>query len=361
MSRFALLVAGVVSVQGCQCFGSKSQDKSKEAAEAAEPAQSSAAANGDAGPGDPSSTLLGGERGLDHVGLAVKDLEHTGHTYQQLLGFGHPIEGKLGNGLRNANYYFGNATYIETLTADDREKGKWIADFADKHQGAKFAVLSVFSPEDTTKFLAGRGIQAGTPMPGAIQTPDLDAMPKEQWKTFSLPNGLLPGDPFFFIAYRRDMRDEFLEKSKSPQFRQQFRHRNTALGLLAVWLAVEDLAAATKTYESIGLSKGRAFEDAELGAKIQTFPSGVGEIWLMAKTSDTSKVADFLKERGGPGIMGLTVEVGSVPQAERVIVSPTPLAKFDGAFGQAIRVGPDQAEGVWIEFTHRRVPTAVQP
>jgi hypothetical protein len=282
--------------------------------------------------------------------------EQTAHTYQDLLGFGHPIEGKLGNGLRNANYYFGNATYIETIAADDREKGRWIAEFADKHQGAKFAVLSVFSPEDTTKFLARRDIQAGIPMPGAIQTPDLDAMPKEQWKTFSLPTGALPGDPFFFIAYRRDMRDEFLEKIKRPEFRQGFRHRNTALGLLAVWIAVEDLDAATTSYESIGLSKARSFQDAELGANVEVFPAGIGEIWLLGKASEQGKVADFLNERAGPGIMGLTVEVGSVAQAERVIATPTPPTKFEGAFGAAIRVGPDVAEGVWIEFTHRRAP-----
>jgi Glyoxalase-like domain len=352
MSRIALLVAGVVSLQGCQCSGSKSQDKSKDEADAA------AVADDDALPLDPSSTLLGGERGLDHVGIAVKSLEHAAHVYQDLLGFGHPIEGKLGNGLRNANYYFGNATYIETLVADDREKGRWIADFADQHQGAKFAVLSVFSTEDTTKFLAGRDIQAGTPIPGAIQTPDLDAMPKEQWRTFSLPSGELPGDPFFFIAYRRDMRDDFLEKIKTPKFRQQFRHKNTALGLLAVWIAVEDLESATEIYASIGLSKGRSFEDAELGAGVQVFPAGIGEIWLVGTASPDSKVATFLKERGGPGIIGLTVEVGSVAQAQRAIATPTPLAMFEGAYGQAIRVGPDLAEGVWIEFTHRSSPSA---
>jgi catechol 2,3-dioxygenase-like lactoylglutathione lyase family enzyme len=372
VSRFGLLLllSCWVSLEGCHCPGEKPKG---ELAAQPQAQRDSLAAEAGAPLADRSSTLLGGERGLDHVGIGVRSLEHAAHAYQEVLGFSRPIEGKLGNGLENANYYFANATYLETIVAVDREKGKWLSSFTDKHQGGVFAVLSAFSPEDTAKFLAGRGIKAGSPIPGRIQTPDQDAPPEEQWKTFSLPDKLLPGDPFFFISYKRegpDGRDEFLRKIEQPEIKQRFRHRNTALGLRAVWLAVEDLEAATAAYESIGLTKGRTFDDPALGAKVQSFPAGIGEIWLMGKASEDSKLATFLDERKGPGVLGVTIEVASVAQAARVIGQPPGVSAepYEGALGQSIRVSPELAEGVWIEFTHSRpansardVPPAKNP
>jgi Glyoxalase-like domain len=364
--RFPLfLLVGVTLLQGCQCFGKKSSDGSAGPpnAETAQTAPPTVASQPDEPPvpADPSSTLLGGERGLDHVGIGVKSLEDAAHAYQDVLGFGHPIEGRLPNGLRNMNYYFGNATYLETLVYWDRKKAKWLADFTDKHEGGVFAVMSALSPGDTKKYLAGRGIHVGDPISGTIQTGNEDAMPEEKWKTFYLDNGTLPGDPFFFISYGRAGREEFLHKIEDPAIRAKFRHRNTALGLHAVWIAVEDLAAATASYESIGLSKGRTFDDPTLGAKCQALVAGIGEIWLMAPSSPESKVAEFLHERGKPSILGVTIEVGSVGQAAKVIGQHLQVPTYEGAFGQAIRVGPEVADGVWIEFTHTRSPHAPAP
>ena len=296
------------------------------------------------------ATLLGGERGLDHVGIAVKSLEDATHAYHNVLGFSRPIEGKLPNGLRNVNYYFADATYLETLVYWDRDKAPWVAAFTDKHSGALFAVLSAFSPEASAQFLATRGIKVGKPFSGTIQTAGEDAMPEEQWKTFFLPEGLLPGNPLYFISYRRAPRDEFLGKLEDPKARRMLQHKNTALGLRAVWFAVADLAAATRAYESIGLPRGRTFDDPALGADGQVFGAGAGEIWLLAPSSPEGKVARFLRERGGPGIIGVTLEAGSVAQAARVIGESTgaPITTYDGLLGPSIRVPPELTLGVWI-------------
>jgi hypothetical protein len=183
-------------------------------------------------------------------------------------------------------------------------------------------------------------------------------MPAEMWKTFYLDKGTLPGDPFFFIAYGRAGRDEFLHKLEDPATRAKFRHRNTALGLHTVWIAVEDLGAARAAYESIGLSPGRSFDDPALGAHCQALVAGIGEIWLMAPSSAAGKVAELLHERGRSSILGVTIEVGSVGQAAKVIGQHLEVPTYEGALGPAIRVGPDVAAGVWIEFTHTRSPHA---
>jgi catechol 2,3-dioxygenase-like lactoylglutathione lyase family enzyme len=304
------------------------------------------------------ATLLGGERGLDHVGIAVKSLADATHTYHDVLGFNRPIEGKLPNGLANVNYYFGDATYLETLVYWDREKAGWVASFTDKHSGALFAVVSAFSPEASAQFLSARGITIGKPFSGTIQTAGQDAMPEEQWKTFFLPQGILPGNPLYFISYRRGPRDEFLHKLEDPKARQMLAHKNTALGVRAVWFAVPDLAAASKAYESVGLPRGKAFKDALLGADGQVFGAGTGEIWLLAPSGPDSKVASFLADREGPGIMGVTIEVGSVAQAARVVGrgTGTSFALSDGLLGSSFRVPPELTLGVWLEFTHSRVP-----
>ncbi len=362
MTRFPFFLLGLTLLSGCQCSGTKSSGGS--AQPAASEAPPAPAAEASAAPADRASTLLGGERGLDHVGVGVKNLEDAARDYQDVLGFGRPIEGKLPNGIRNMNYYFGNATYLETLNTWDRSKAKWLADFTDKHEGGVFAVLSAFSQEDTKKFLAGKNIHVGDPISGTIQTGHEDAMPGELWKTFYLDRGTLPGNPFFFIAYGREGRDEFLHKIEDPAIRAKFRHKNTALGLHTVWIAVEDLAAATAAYEALGLSRGRAFDDPALGAKCQAIVAGIGEIWLMAPSSPGSKVAEFLRERGAASILGVTIEVGSVGQAAKVIGPRLDVPTYDGALGQAIRVGPEVAHGIWIEFTHsrpQRPPTAPAP
>ena len=311
-----------------------------------------------------STTLLGGERGLDHVGVAVKDLAAATHVYHDLLGFNRPTEGKLPNGIRNVNYYFTDSTYLETLVHWDRDRAPWLASFTDKHSGALFAVLSARSPEGTTAFLAARGIRVGAPYSGSIEvTGEPGGAPRrETWQTLFLPNGLLPGDPLYFISYPRAPRQEFLRKLGSREARRLFYHDNTALGLRAIWIAVPDIAEAARGYESIGLARRSRFSDASLGAGVQVFEAGAGEIWLVQPEAHEGKVNDFLEERGGPGIIGMTLMAGSIPAAHRLITERTnrSLPRFEGPYGDSFRLPPDMTLGVWIEFAQHLVPPAAK-
>jgi catechol 2,3-dioxygenase-like lactoylglutathione lyase family enzyme len=337
---------------GCQrsCSGSSAT------AEQPDPRASGGSGSASGSAESPASSLLGGERGLDHVGVAVKDLDAATHAYHDILGFDRPTEGKLPNGLRNVNYYFADSTYLETLTYWDRGKAEWLASFTDKHEGGLFAVLAATSPEETSAFLAARGIKVSAPFSGTLQTAGEDAMPTEKWKTFFLPDGTLPGDTKFlyFIAYARGPRETFLAQLKEPRARVKFFHKNTALGLSAVWFAVADLDAATKAYESIGLPRTRAFDDPTLGARGQVLRAGDGDIRLLAPTGD-GVVATFLRDRGGPGLLGVTLAAGNVDTAAKLISerAGVDLPTYQGLLGKSIRVGPELAQGAWIEFSQR--------
>jgi catechol 2,3-dioxygenase-like lactoylglutathione lyase family enzyme len=305
--------------------------------------------------GELSATLLGGERGLDHVGIAVRNLQDATHIYRDTLGFSRPIEGRLPNGIRNSNFYFSDATYVEILVFWDREKAQWIADFTDSHSGALFAVLSVFSPEASTAFLADRGIHVSDPVSGSIQIEGGDDAPTERWKTLFLPRGLLPGDPLYLISYGRPAREEYLHELDDPKARRALHHRNSALGVRAVWLAVEDLLGASRAYASIGLPVGKSFDDPDLGAHGQVLRAGAGELWLVTPTSTGGKLSGFLRSRGGPGIAGITLLAGSVEVAALVIEQGTGvrLSSYVGQAGISVRVPPELTEGVWLEFAQQ--------
>ena len=311
---------------------------------------------------DRTATLLGGERGLDHVGIAVRDLDAATHTFHDLLGFDRPTAGTLPNGIRNVNYYFPDATYLETMVHWDRERAPWLAAFTDHHEGALFTVLAAFSPEDTNAFLARRNIRIASIYAGTIQTAADAAMPDEKWKTFFLPDGQLPGDPLYFIAYRRAERDDYLRKLESRAARRQLYHANTVLGLRAAWIAVPDLATATRAYEAIGLPRGRSFRDPQLRADGQVFEAGRGQLWLIAPTAGApdSPVAAFLRERGGPAVLGVTLAAGSLPACARLLAARTgrSFPEYDGVLGRSIRVPPDLAHGVWLELAQHLVPGA---
>jgi hypothetical protein len=122
-----------------------------------------------------------------------------------------------------------------------------------------------------------------------------------------------------------------------------------------VWLAVDDLNAASQGYASLGLPVGQSFDDLDLGAHGQVLRAGAGELWLVAPTSTEGKLAGFLRSRGGPGIAGITLIAGSVDVAARVIEqgSGARLSSYLGHGGISIRVPPELAEGVWLEFTQQ--------
>jgi choline dehydrogenase-like flavoprotein/catechol 2,3-dioxygenase-like lactoylglutathione lyase family enzyme len=309
--------------------------------------------------GQSPGSLIGGERGLDHVGVAVRDLDGAAKVYQHALGFGNPQPGRLPNGLQNVNFYFGNNTYLELLTVYDRAKNRWVASFIDSFEkGAMFLVLSVASAAEATAFLKKRGHPVGKPAPGRIEGGGLGRGKKPMWHTLYFDKSPLPGYSgiVYFIAYDRELRDFVREKTKSEKIRRRsFSHPNTALGMRSTWMAVKDLKAARQAYESIGLPAVRDFEMDRLGARGVEITAGDGAILLLEAKAPDSRVTPFIRRRKGEGIIGVSIEVEDLATARALIQRGTKqkLPTYDGLYGQSILVPAEIAYDVWLELFQR--------
>lgn len=311
----------------------------------------------DAGPVAPGRSLLGGERGLDHVGIGVKDLAAARRTFHDVLGFGAAEAGRLPNGIENVNYYFEDSTYLETLTAWDPQKARWLAQFTAVREGPVFLALAIASTDGTTAFLAGRGIRTGAPVPGSIQTARSAAgEPPSRWSTMFFDGPVLPANPLFFIAYGQPQRDEMLGKlAQARRTGRIYRHPNGALGVKAVWLAVPELAAAAASFTRAGLPPGRAFEEPRLGARGLVIEAGEGRILLLAPATADGAVATQLRERGGPSLLGVSIEVSRLGVVQGLVARATgqPAPAQAGVLGSSVLVPPAMAHGAWLEFFER--------
>ena len=193
-------------------------------------------------------SVLGKGDGLDHPGILVKDLEAAKDTYRDTLGFWIQPRGvaslSSGSGMKISNASFEDGSYLQLMAVDDLEKARLnrpaYLTFLEKHEGAKFLMLSVASAEDTAKFLRARGLDVSDPATRTIMAPGAKQMPPPvAWAvTFKTP--ILPADSIGFVQFAA--RDERIRQANASG---RTRHPNTAKRIAAVWIVVQDLKAAT--------------------------------------------------------------------------------------------------------------------
>jgi len=72
---------------------------------------------------------------------------------------------------------------------------------------------------------------------------------------------------------------------------------------------------------------------------------------LLEPKGEAGKVASFLAERS-EGIMGISIEVGSLKTARTLLENNTKrkFAPYAGAYGNSILIPAELAHGVWIEM-----------
>lgn len=235
--------------------------------------------------------------GLDHVPIAVRDLEVAAETYRR-LGFalkpGRPHQ----NCIRNQHVKFPEGTELELITAPE----------------ARDAL--------TTKYR--RHLEDGDgPAFLALYVPD----------SARTPQGLHPSLDYLFFGAR----------NASPTDRpEHFAHENTAISLIAVWLAGEDL-----THERALFTRGGATTVAgdvnvpdRVRADIARFNEG--EVLLLPASHQRVK---------GRRIVGATLRVRNLSKARAILETQRiPLAAASPSPARSVFVAPEHAHGIWLEL-----------
>jgi hypothetical protein len=252
-------------------------------------------------------------RGLDHVPLAVKDLERSMADFRA-LGFslkpGRPHE----NGLRNAHVKFPDGTEIELITAP--------------------AALDALTTEYFNWLKAGDG-----PAFLGIYAPDFSALIK-RLSTFGLALNTKGGLGTFAepATLRRLF---FASRQHSPTDREEhFAHTNTAYSLARVWLAgaeAEQHVLQVLGAESIAESRCGPF-----GSSSAVLSMVGGEVVFLPVSTQLSP---------GRSIVGVSVTVKSLDTVRRTLTgNRIPLSRQADCDHNSLWVGPPNAHGMWLEF-----------
>jgi catechol 2,3-dioxygenase-like lactoylglutathione lyase family enzyme len=229
--------------------------------------------------------------GLDHIPIAVRDLERAAADYRS-LGFALKPGRPHANGITNQHVKFRDGTELELITAP----------------AARDALTTTYR-----KHLA----EGDGPAFLALFAPGVDAR--------SLG---LTADPLRYIF--------MFGRNQSPTDRpEHFAHANTAESLMGVWLAGDDLSGERRLLEKLGA--GIAIEDRQVPDQIKVPVAYLteGEVVLLPGLRQLVP---------GRRIVGATLRVRDLAAARKV------LAGRGQEIGSSIFLPPALTHGLWLEL-----------
>jgi hypothetical protein len=236
--------------------------------------------------------------GLDHIPIAVENLESAAERYRA-LGFVLKPGSPHDNGIRNQHAKFIDGTELELITAAE----------------ARDALTSTYRKH----LAAGDG-----PAFLAFHVPRLSEADQKQAPSYVFFSGL----------------------NRSPTDRpEHFAHPNGAVALVGVWLADDDLAGEKKLLQAMGATLER--REARVPAAIIT---------EVARLSDDEVVLLPGRFQRVPGrrIVGATVAVRDVDAARRLLEGTAGVRPQDEAGSTSVFLSPQAANGLWLELRQGR-------
>ena len=307
---------------------------------------------------EPAHPLLGpGQgtgQGIDHVGIAVRDIKKTRDDYERVLGF-KVIEATQPNGWPQAGILFEDLTFLEfqpivalSWIAKKFDYADGYADFAQKYEGAVFLGMATSSAKYAADHLKARNFQAYLNIeeaPGFYDLVEISHDPSGEKQAFPLAIFLIeyifdPGRPARFAAR--------LEQGMMT-------HPNTARRLHSVWFAVRDLKTSLQNLQDVGLEPGETREARFLEAKGREVKAGDGCLLLLQSIDKNGVLANFLSDRHDGEIIGVSIEVSDLNKARSWVEghSGHKLEPDDGFYGRSIIIPPDLTNGLWMELFQR--------
>ncbi len=267
--------------------------------------------------------LTGGARaagpavtGLDHVSIAVSDLDAAAATYRK-LGFTLKPGALHPNGLRNWHAKFIDGTELELIsptTENDALTREYKA-FLGAGDGAAF--LALYAP--LTDSLAEVLDAAKQPY-------------RRQGAIVSLPEK----DPLRYLFFGK--------RNRGPDdLREHFQHANGAEALVAVWLAADDFTAEQRMFKRLGATINEQEVAQPQKNKAPVAHLGKGELVMLPA-----------KEQVVPGrrIVGAVLRTRVLDKLVAYLATQSgdvPPLRTD-ARGRSLLLPPTMTHGIWLEF-----------
>ena len=250
--------------------------------------------------------------GIDHVILAVQDLDLAADSYTHSLGLHvsgggtHPAFGTI-----NRIVVLGDE-YIEliSLQGDAPARG-WLAEMlASGHQGCAGFALATGDPQAAAASMRERGLTVDGPAPGRLDTGDRYS---RGWQVVRLLRPPIEGLPFL-IRHESEGEERRLllggQVGLAP-------HSLGAMRIAAITIAVPDVQNAIDTYRRcFDLEPAGHREDRMLAAQLADLALASGAIIFLAAptTPGHGPVAQHLATRGA-GLFALTLAVENLQGA----------------------------------------------
>jgi hypothetical protein len=254
--------------------------------------------------------------GLDHIPIAVNDLERAASRYRA-LGFSLKPGRPHANGIRNEHVKFPDGTELELITAQVASDDLTLRYRRHLESGDGPAFLAFFAPD---RQIVSRRLGEAR-QPHALLPPYVSRLGGELSYIFVGPRNHSPTD--------------------RPE---HFAHANTATSFTGVWLAGDDLSRERGFLSSLGAT----FEEITVRvpdpvrATVGRLPEG--EVVLLPGSH---------RVKVGRRIVGATLRVRSLDVALTVLDSQPfgrGLRRVSTGHGTSVFIPPDTAHGLWIEL-----------
>jgi len=222
--------------------------------------------------------------GIDHIVIVVRDLEAALRSYER-LGFTVVPGGRHPVGTHNVLISFADGCYIEIIAfyRENRDHRWWKP--LQRGEGlVDFCMQTDDLAGDTAK-LRGAGVEIDDPVPWSRARPDGYQL---KW-LLSLAREPHRGVAPFLIQ------DETPRSERVPQ---RLEHKNGAVGIGTVTVAVDDLATVRRWYENVLDYDGEPVKREELKAAGVRFRIGPHIFEFIKPAAEKGPLRDWMKLRG---------------------------------------------------------------
>ena len=184
---------------------------------------------------------------LDHVLIAVNDLDKAGSAYSECLGFTVTPRGiHPDRGTSNRLIVF-HSEYLELIAAQDACRAQQnrpdLVSFLRRRDGLFMFALGTRDINRTVESLRQRGLNVQLPTAGSrMSDSDMDGY---SWRSSAVDPALTPGSATFLIQHDQPIAERYREPANPTQ------HRNGASGLTCLTLAVNDAHAAALRWRQL--------------------------------------------------------------------------------------------------------------